>query len=648
MELELDYGKRLTFIGESHKPERSGFGRDSGMSLKASYLGVLREMTDEGDNHVAIAQDIKVMIIDPFTKWSAEHRKRVEYSEGILLTNLKVYQNKVKTVKKYKLKYFSKCQALEEIKMNMTDEEIELKIDEIEKFEKTQSLEIVETLGGIKFNKSQLKSLFRRMVDEIPQSSIKLPILGNYDHVSKGSSIVSWLQKNFKEFSIRKCEQFGKELLSKGYIKSVDSSMTTQFLVSNSSIFANSDELQYQWKPSVFKLINEDLETRDNVDNIANYIDEFKNALNLKQSYNSGSTNDNNDNSISQSGNNRNTAQAEKFKKINLEIKELDSIYQKECLKLNKIRCDFEELIIDHFVFMEKCELDRIKALKKIIIDFSFTISNQLNQLKLNLDNFLILHETISPEKDLLYLIENYRTGSYLPKVTLYDNYYNNFKDQIFGVDLEILCKNDNKTIPIVVSNILSFMDSIYPNLENDEERRNIWLVSVKLKETHQLRNKIESCKNKNETNFGDLLNQEYENKPEVVASVLKLYLLELPNSLIPNELYEVIKKIYLNEIEQSERIELIKRIVKNLNRCNFQTLNALVSHFERLISILNENKDEIEQKNNKFFQTDICQEFSNCLLRPNLQSNISLNDKHCFKLLNDLFNFKSEIFKRK
>lgn len=63
-----------------------------------------------------------------------------------------------------------------------------------------------------------------------------------------------------------------------------------------------------------------------------------------------------------------------------------------------------------------------------------------------------------------------------------------------------------------------------YPDLEGDEVRRNIWLVDVPLAATHHLRNAI---------NNGQPIPREVLEHYEIpiVASVLKLYLLELPGS---------------------------------------------------------------------------------------------------------------------
>lgn len=63
-----------------------------------------------------------------------------------------------------------------------------------------------------------------------------------------------------------------------------------------------------------------------------------------------------------------------------------------------------------------------------------------------------------------------------------------------------------------------------YPELEGDEARRGIWLYNVPLAATHHLRNAL----NNSTADYRDVL-EKFE--VPVAASVLKLYLLELPGS---------------------------------------------------------------------------------------------------------------------
>lgn len=63
-----------------------------------------------------------------------------------------------------------------------------------------------------------------------------------------------------------------------------------------------------------------------------------------------------------------------------------------------------------------------------------------------------------------------------------------------------------------------------YPELEGDETRRMIWLTEVDLSTTHKLRQALNNSK----ADYAEVLPQ-FE--IPVIASVLRLYLLELPGS---------------------------------------------------------------------------------------------------------------------
>lgn len=85
---------------------------------------------------------------------------------------------------------------------------------------------------------------------------------------------------------------------------------------------------------------------------------------------------------------------------------------------------------------MERCELDRLKAVKSgipnslmrltlVLLDLSASLSNIIPGIQASVDNMLLYQETIQPEKDLRFIIESYRTGEFVPKVLVYENYFN-------------------------------------------------------------------------------------------------------------------------------------------------------------------------------------------------------------------------------
>jgi hypothetical protein len=208
--------------------------------------------------------------------------------------------------------------------------------------------------------------------------------------------------------------------------------------------------------------------------------------------------------------------------RLRREAAEADERYKAGIRKLDQLRCQLEEAMVEHLKFMERCELDRLKAIKAVILDFSGAISNVIPSLQSTVDNMMLYQETVQPLGDLRYLLESYRTGGFAPKVQVYENYYNSSDEQTFGADLEARARADKKRVPNVITTILTFLDTHYPDMEGDEARRGIWLVEVPLNLTHRLRAEI---------NNGKPVSPEVLQRYEIpiVASVLKLYLLELP-----------------------------------------------------------------------------------------------------------------------
>ena len=60
-----------------------------------------------------------------------------------------------------------------------------------------------------------------------------------------------------------------------------------------------------------------------------------------------------------------------------------------------------------------------------VLLDVSASLSNIIPGIQASVDNMLLYQETIQPEKDLRFIIESYRTGEFVPKVLVYENYYN-------------------------------------------------------------------------------------------------------------------------------------------------------------------------------------------------------------------------------
>lgn len=479
-------------------------------------------MADGAKSHQKMAQNIRDLVVDPFSRWCEAHESRVQDSQDELMSRIKAHDKQAELVKKLRSTYFNKCRLVEDLeeenklafqdssttspKAAQTSPIPEIKIEGHKEYDDSED-EVYE-MGDDQYSADEVKKLLHHMLSSIKTGETKVAILGTYVNTSAGTDIVEYLQRNMGTSSVSYAERIGQDLIANGFLRLVGNVGNT---------FANSSKMFYQWRPKAFKLADVaekkgpagrsfSLPTtaQDATDSpVVGAVSEYLAGWNLVNTARP------------------NESPADRLRR---EAKEADEKYKAAILRLDEMRCELEEAILVHLKFLERCELDRLKAIKTVILDFSGAISNVMPSLQSTVDRMMLFQETVQPQGDLRYLLENYRTGGFAPKVVVYQNYYDRVDGQIFGVDLEARARADKKRVPIIVTTLLTYLDNHYPDLEGDEARRGVWLVDVPLAKVHHLRNKI---------NKGEPPSMEVFSQFDIptVASLLKLYLLELPGT---------------------------------------------------------------------------------------------------------------------
>lgn len=621
-EAEDIYGMRLGEIGPAMDRITSGFSRDDGASVRKAYDGVRTEMEEAAKNHRRIAKSIRDLVVAPFTRWCDAHESRIQNSQDDLQARIKLHDKQAETVRKLRSHYFNKCRLVEDIeeenKLAFQDLELspkpkipEIKVQDKEEEEDDEPCEI----GDEVYQPEQVKKILTQILSIIKLGETKVPILGTYQNTTAGSDIVEYLQKYMGATSVSYAERIGQDLVSHGFLR----------LVGNvGNIFANSSKMFYQWRPKTFQMtgISEKKQPLNRTFSLASN-SEFADSpiVGTVGEYLAGWNPLNTQHPNETPGD-----------RLRREAAEADERYKAGVSKLDRLRCQLEEAIIEHLKYLERCELDRLKAIKTIVLDFSGTISNVIPSLQSTVDNMMLYQETVQPSGDLRYLLENYRTGGFAPKVTVYENYYNSADEQTFGVDLEARARADKKRVPAIVTSILTFLDNRYPDLEGDEARRSVWLVDVPLSATHRARDAL---------NTGRIFPTEVLERYEIpiVASVLKLYLLELPDSLVSSNVYEIMKTIYTtpaSESSDSTRISVLQNTLRQLRLANIATLDALMTHFTRLIELTSADETYVAA---------LATSLAPCILRPKTETSMTMEEKYSYRLIRDLFAHKDAIF---
>ena len=377
-------------------------------------------MQEASKNHIKIASNIRELVVTPFGRWCDAHEARVQNSQDDLQARIKAHDKQAEVVRKLRSHYFNKCRQVEDL-----EEENKLAFQDPEKAETaspkpaptptikvSDSVDVEEAepldIGDQAYPPEEVKKIITHMLNTIKLGETKVPIIGTYQNVSTGADIVDYLQKHMGASSVSYAERVGQDLITHGFLR----------LVGNvGSTFANSSKMNYQWRPKVFQItgIPEKKKPLDRVTSISSTTGSIDSPIvgNMGEMLSAWNPLNNPY---------PNETPVEKLRRESIEA---DEKYKAGVRRLDLLRCNLEEAMIDHLKFMERCELDRLKAIKAVILDFSGTISNVIPSLQSTVDNMMLYQETVQPLGDLRYLLENYRTGAFVPHVQVYDNYYN-------------------------------------------------------------------------------------------------------------------------------------------------------------------------------------------------------------------------------
>lgn len=367
-------------------------------------------------NHAKIAVSIRDLVILPFATWAEKHKTRVTTTKEDIDAKIRDHAKHAELVNKLRTAYFNKGRLLEDY-----EEENKFAFQPQDTLQspspqtptivlpdtEDDELEPVE-IGDIYYPPEKLKELLAHIINTLNLSEFKVAILGTYENTATGADFVDYFQKYMDATTISLAERIGQDLTDLGFLR----------LVGNvGSIFANSSKLHYQIRPRCFKLAGIPL-PKKNLIRIASF------------GSNSDDTPDSSPvNTVSElfagwnplnSNGKPNETPPERLKR---EAQEADNKYRAAVLKLDLMRCNLEESMIDYFNFMERCELDRLKAIKAVILDFSGSIGNVVPSLRSTVDQMMAFQEAIQPAKDLSLLIESYKTGIFIPHVTPYESY---------------------------------------------------------------------------------------------------------------------------------------------------------------------------------------------------------------------------------
>ena len=110
-------------------------------------------------------------------------------------------------------------------------------------------------------------------------------------------------------------------------------------------------------------------------------------------------------------------------------------------------------------------------------------------------------------------------------------------------------------------------------------------------------------------------------------------------DSLVSCQVYEIIRTIYSSPDSSNSaqnRISVLQNTLGQLRLANIATLDALTTHFTRLIDLTSADEPYI---------SSLANNLAPCILRPKTDTSLTMHEKHSYRLVRDLFAHKEEIF---
>ena len=191
--------------------------------------------------------------------------------------------------------------------------------------------------------------------------------------------------------------------------------------------------------------------------------------------------------------------------------------------------------------------------------------------------------------------------------------------------------------VPPVFSALLDAVQAAYGKLDSDAEKRKTWIYEVPLPAVHHLRevlNAVPPDQTFQPDMFGPF-------DAPVIASTLKLWLLELSPPVGLYETWDEFRKLYPNVGEklkeekegesEEERLKNVSGALIRLPRVHLLVLDGVVKHFKELIASTKvEESDEV-------YINKLALAFGRVILHPKVESNMSIQDRHPTLLFIDL-----------
>ncbi|KDR65726.1 hypothetical protein GALMADRAFT_260135 [Galerina marginata CBS 339.88] len=481
-------------------------------------------------------------------------------------------------------------------------------------------------LAGLSMSPAAVSQLLTRAAAELPLRPVRFPLLGEYQDAFTGDEFVAWLRENVQGLggSLDRAEEAAKDLTQReGLLRR---------LGELGNLFEDSEDAFFQFRPKAFELDKFSSETPSSP--------KARPETLLKKTGTFVSL-------VSKALNNSSANAEPAFIRARNDADDADKAYRIGVRRLDRHRLALEERIEETLKLLQRWESERLRAVKTVLLQYQGTLSNLPKSMEPPIERSATLIASYQPESDLTALIERYRTGPFRPDPQIYESVAHDESDVVFGIDLRkwaeggwyALTQGDEKKelIPPVLTALLNGLDAAYERVPNDIEKRKAWIYDVPLPAVHHLRESLNAIP-PDQAYSTDLLSKF---DAPVIASSIKLWMLELDPPLALYEGWEDFRKIYPNvgsaqkagEESEEQRLQTVSSALQRFPRVHLYVLDAVVKHLKNLVETT-----KVDEANEVYF-TKIALSLGRTVLRPKVETELSIQDRHPTLLFLDLLN---------
>ncbi|KAI9322799.1 hypothetical protein BX666DRAFT_1898560 [Dichotomocladium elegans] len=546
----------------------AGFARDDGAVLRGCFENLKEANGRFGEQHLHIATTLTETVLRPLQRYQEEYKRNILTSKQSVDAALKQLDGLIKETERAQATYQKKFRALMEEEQNEkplpstatssppSTPTGGTQLREQQKQQGGGEEAVVSDdkliIGTQPMTRAELDELVGKMKDGIPIGEHRVPILGRYQNTSTGEAISVWLQQNLPQCkdSPAMADVVGQQLIHPlGILRLVGQ---------RGNKFSPSAQSFYQWREEGVVAAAAAAAAA-----AANSTNSTGNATSSVSNYGFGF--------LERIGGHQQPSE-DLLRRAQREASSAEDAYRAAVIRVNQMRMAVEQALFAHFAEMEEVEMKRLAVLKQAISSYALSVSEMLPGNKAIVDEMLLYQESLKPDQDIQYIVQQYCVSSFSPKPILFESQtYGIARHQTFGVPLEELARQAEDNVPRFVSYLLEAIEKGSDQLSNEDKKR-LWCTPLPLDKVHAV------CMELNVPSDQVTMDLFQNRDPMLLVAVLRLYLLELPECLMTFEFYDAAQALYSNpDQDDSLRLQPLGNLISTLPGPYFSTLRRLV-----------------------------------------------------------------------